>query len=160
MTADRVSALFFLALSIAYGVLAQDIRLLPFAAGDVFTPRTMPTGLAIVGAIIATLMLILPGRRDPDKPHAMTDLIGTWRGFAWGRIGSLLVAMSIYAALLTRLGFIISTILFLIAGYWILGERRWSILLLASVPVVVVFWVLLTQLLGIYLEPGIFRDLI
>ncbi|HCW68924.1 MAG TPA: tripartite tricarboxylate transporter TctB family protein, partial [Thalassospira lucentensis] len=36
----------------------------------------------------------------------------------------------------------------------VLGERRIKVLLGASIPVVFIFWYLLTQLMGIYLAPG------
>lgn len=150
MTKDRISALFFLALCIAYWLLAQDIRVMPFARNDPVTPQTVPRALAIVGAIIAFLMLVLPpkGERPTGGPF------DGWGLFAWGRVISLGLVMLAYGYLLTRVGFIISTSLFLIGGYLILGERRWAVILAASVPVVIVFWAILTQLLGLYLAPG------
>ena len=157
MTRDRVSALFFLALSIAYGVIAQDIpQLVIFgAANEVMTPSTLPTALAVLGAVIAFLMLVLPA--PPAPPGEMVDRgFRSWRHLDWLRIAGLMVAMAAYAWMLSRLGFITATSLFLIAGFFLLGERRLSVLFGASVPVVVAFWVLLTQLLGIYLTPGSF----
>jgi len=148
MTRDRISALFFLAVSIAYGILAQDIRLPVFAA-EFFTARTLPTGLAALGAGISLLMLALPAAPDTD----MRATVAGWRGFAWGRIVLLGTDMLIYGYLLTRIGFIASTTLFLVAGFAILGERRPALLIGASLPVVVVFWAILNQLLGIYLGP-------
>ncbi len=62
--------------------------------------------------------------------------------------------MIFYGATLEPFGFIISTITFLILGYLILGERRVKTLILASVPVVIIFWAIMTQLLGIYLSSG------
>lgn len=152
LTKDRIAALFFLAFCLAYGLMSFQIRLLPFAASEAFTPRTMPQALAILGGIIAFLMLVLPGKGDQVAFRG-------WGGMAWGRIGLLGVAMLAYAATITVLGFILSTTFFLIAGYLILGERRWKVILGASLPVVIVFWFILARLLDIYLEPGIFRDL-
>lgn len=152
LTKDRIAALLFLALCLAYGAMSFQIRLLPFAASEAFTPRTMPQALAIMGSVIAFLMLVLPGKGDQVAFRG-------WAGMAWVRVILLGVAMAFYAATLTVLGFVVSTSLFLIAGYLILGERRWKIVLGASVPVVLVFWFILARLLDIYLEPGIFRDL-
>lgn len=145
MTRDRVGALFFLAFSVAYGLLAQDIRMPPFAA-EFFTARTLPTALAGLGAVIAILMIVLP-QRGPS----MADTAAEWRGLAWWKIGLLGIDMLVYGWLITRIGFITSTSLFLIAGFMILGERRPAVLLGASVPVVLAFWAILDQLLGIYL---------
>ena len=166
MTRDRVGALFFLALSIAYGILAQDIRVLGFGAEtQPFTPRTMPTALAFLGGTIAFLMLVLPPRPSQRDADEAADAAGEikvpggpfvgWGRFDWWRLAGLGVAMAFYASLLTRLGFVIATTLFLVAGYLILGERRVGVLVGASLPVVVVFWAIMTQLLDIYLAPGI-----
>jgi putative tricarboxylic transport membrane protein len=67
--------------------------------------------------------------------------------------------MSIYGALFETLGFIVATLLFLVSGYVVLGERRIVAMLLASVPLVLGFW-LLMDFLGIYLNAGeLFVDL-
>lgn len=152
MTRDRISALFFLAVSLAYGFLAADIRVPPFAAQGV-TARTLPYVLSGTGVVIALLMLVMRSKEAPPAPgsDAARGLFAEWGGFAWGQVILLGVNMAAYGFLLTRVGFMLSTSLFLIVGYWILGERRGRILLLASVPVVIVFWFLLNQLLGIYL---------
>ncbi len=60
----------------------------------------------------------------------------------------------LFAVALEWLGFLVSTILFLIGGYWLLGERRIKTLLIASVPFAVFIWFSLSQLLDIYLAPG------
>ena len=149
MTRDRISALFFLAVSIAYGLLATDIRVPPFAAQGV-TARTLPYVLAGTGAFIAILMLVLPPK-DRSAASGSGGLFAEWGDYAWAKVILLGLDMLVYGYLLTRIGFITSTSLFLIAGFLILGERRIQILLLASVPVVVVFWFILNQLLGIFL---------
>ena len=70
------------------------------------------------------------------------------------RTFGLLILMVIYSAALEPIGFLISTSAFLLAGFFVMGERRKGILLFASIPVAVVFWFLMTQVLGIYLVPG------
>ncbi len=146
LTKDRISGLFFLAVSIAYGALAFDIRQMPFGAAEVFTPRTMPFGLSLLGIVVSTAIIL---RSPPGDKAASTP----WASFAWHRVVLLALDMLVYAFLITRIGFMASTTLFLIIGYLILGERRPWILAVASLPVAVVFWLLLDQLLGIYLGP-------
>ena len=51
------------------------------------------------------------------------------------------------------LGFILSTSLFLMLGYALLGERNPLRLILAAVPLVVGFWFLMTQGLDVFIEP-------
>ena len=146
LTKDRISGLFFLAISIAYGALAFDIRQMPFGASDVFTPRTLPFGLALMGILISTAIVLRP---SPSEKAAATP----WASFAWHRVILLALDMLAYAFLITRIGFMASTTLFLIVGYLILGERRPWMLAVASLPVAIVFWLLLDQLLDIYLGP-------
>ena len=62
--------------------------------------------------------------------------------------------MALYGLGLTYLGFVLATGLFLMAGFYLLGERRKSILFGASFPFVLAFYLLLTVGLDIYLEPG------
>ncbi len=62
--------------------------------------------------------------------------------------------MVFYGFALTPLGFLLSTILFLIGGILTLGEKRPHVVFFASVPPAVGFWLILDKLLGIYLAPG------
>ncbi len=77
-----------------------------------------------------------------------------WNRYDWPRVGLLLLTMVAYGATFTWLGFLVSTMLFLGAGYLILGERRLVVIGSASVLVTVGFWLIMTKLLGIYLAPG------
>ena len=72
----------------------------PFAA-EFFTARTLPTALAVLGAVIAILMIVLP-QRGPS----MAETAAEWRGLAWWKIALLGVDMLVYGWLLTRIGFI------------------------------------------------------
>jgi len=62
--------------------------------------------------------------------------------------------MVLYGIGIPWLGFIVASILFLLAGFYILGERRIGRMLLAAVPLVVVLWLLMSKLLGVYIAPG------
>ncbi|MEH6446332.1 MAG: tripartite tricarboxylate transporter TctB family protein [Oceanospirillaceae bacterium] len=141
---DRIGGLIFLALSIAYG---YSITLIPLYPGDeyeVFTAKTLPTALAIIGAILS-LSLLFSSRKEAKS--ALPDL-------DWTIAMKLILLMVCYGAILEVLGFLIATTLFLLSGYWLLGERRKLILFFCSLPLVIFFWFVLTQLLDIYLAPG------
>jgi len=147
MTRDRLSALILLGLSIGYGVLAFRIKLFPGSEFELFTARTMPIGLAVAGSVISFLMLVLPTKTAGDE----TPL----KGLNWGKVAALCGLMLFYGMTITRLGFLSATWLFLVGGILLLGERRWAVVLGLSAAVAVGFWVLLSKLLGIYLEPGL-----
>lgn len=154
LSRDAIAALCFLALSIAYGWHAGSIQLFPGQEFEPFTPRTFPYGLAVAG-IVLSLVQLVSALRAGRVPQA------SWAGFDWLRVAALVVVMVLYGAAFKPLGFIIATSLFLAAGYLILGERRWTVVLGASVPVALVFWALMTQVLGLYLDPGdLLRDFV
>jgi putative tricarboxylic transport membrane protein len=148
MTRDRLSALIFLGLSVAYGVLAFQIELFPGSEYEAFTARTMPIGLAVVGSVVALLILVAPSKHDAEGQTRLS-------GLKWNRAILLCLLMIAYGATITRLGFVVSTTLFLGLGIVLLGERRWYVVLGVAVVVALGFWALLTKLLGIYLEPGL-----
>jgi putative tricarboxylic transport membrane protein len=150
MSKDKVGALFFLVLSIAYGVLAFDIPLTFVGMDEVFTARTLPIALAIAGGVISFLILILPSANASDS----ANITGVFRGFNWNQVGLLALLMVFYGLTIRWIGFVLSTILFLIGGFRVLGERRIRVLLLASIPLVIAFWLLMTKILGVYLDPG------
>lgn len=140
---DRLGAFLLLAFCAAYWWFAYDIRLLPFQASFAFNARTAPEALGVLGVGLSLALLVFPGSKEtPDL-----------RGFNWGIGATMIALMVLYGLTVRPLGFILSTSLFLIAGYWALGERRPLTLILAAVPLVVAFWVLMTQGLDVYIDP-------
>ncbi|KEQ18365.1 tripartite tricarboxylate transporter TctB family protein [Endozoicomonas numazuensis] len=137
----------FLILALVYGYNAYQIPLQPWSMDEPFTSRTLPIFLSVIGFIVALLMLILP---DNEAQSPIESFTGPGRKVTL----ALLVLMSLFGVALKPLGFLISTTLFLLGGYWLLGERRIKVLLLASLPVAIGPWFLLAKVLGIYLAPG------
>lgn len=146
---EKVGALLFMMFSIAYGALIPRIDIPFFLQEDVFTSKTMPTALAILGGIVSFLIIVLPSSsNEEDRVEA------AFKGLDWKNTILLVILMVIYGLTIKVVGFILSTILFLILGFWILGERRIKVILLSSIPLVVIFWYVLSQLLDIYIDPG------
>lgn len=146
LTKDHIGGLLFLCLSVAYGYYAGQIPLLP---GDEFEPfhaRTVPNALALLGGLLSLVLVLTGSRSKQDRLH-----LG---GYDFWLVGWLLVLTVLFALALSWLGFLLSTVLFLIGGYWLLGVRSLKTLLLASVPFAVGLWLILSQLLEIYLAPG------
>lgn len=144
LTRDRIGALIMLTFSIGYGLLIFRIQLLPFQAQVAFTARTMPQALSVLGIVLSLVLLFKP---------ASGDDAATVAGYKWKTAAALCALMVFYGFTIRGLGFLISTNVFLIGSILILGERRVWIILLASLPIVVFFWVLLTQFLGVYIAP-------
>ena len=143
---DRVGAIIFLLFCLCYGYQTTQIPLFPGDEYEPFTARTLPAILTYVGIGLA-LMLLVTGQ--PDKQS------GAVMSFNWKLLIAFLVLMALYGLGLTYIGFVLATGLFLLAGFYLLGERRKSVLFGASFPFVIAFYLLLTQGLDIYLEPGL-----
>lgn len=143
---DRVGAMIFLLFCLCYGYQTAQIPLFPGDEYEPFTARTLPTILTYVGIGLA-LMLLVTGQ--PDKQS------GAVMSFNWKLLIAFLVLMALYGLGLTYIGFVLATGFFLLAGFYLLGERRKAVLFGASFPFVIAFYLLLTQGLDIYLEPGL-----
>ena len=157
MTKDKVGALVILILSIVYGAMALNIPEAPGIEDSGVTPSSLPIALSATGIIAALLILILPAdRHDSGKE---TSLAAAFKGLDWMCAAFLFLLMVGYGLTLKPLGFLISTVLFLFGGFWTMGERQIKLMLLVSIGVAVGFWFILTQLLGIYLEPGVLHFL-
>ena len=140
----------FLALFTLYAIVAWQIPLLPFEEYETVTSATLPKVYAAFGIIVCLLSI----GATLLKPTEKTDADDVLEKSNVLRTLGLLILMVIYSAMLEPIGFLISTSAFLLIGFFVMGERRKKILLLASIPVAVVFWFLMTQVLGIYLVPG------
>jgi putative tricarboxylic transport membrane protein len=143
LTNNRIGAFLLLIFCVAYGVLTFRITLLPFQAKAAFTARTMPEALAVLGVALSLLLLLKPG--SDAKPEVS--------GFLWKRAAMVCVLMVLYSLTIRAGGFLISTSLFLSGGFIILGERRPLLIVLSAVPIVVAFWFLISQFLGVYVAP-------
>jgi len=146
LTKDHIGGLVFLCLAVAYGYYAGEIPLLPSDEFEPFHGRTLPNALALLCGGLSLALLFSASRERKDRLSLA--------GYDFWLVGLLLALVVLFALALPWLGFLCSTVLFLIGGYWLLGERRIRTLLLASVPFAVGLWLVLAQLLEIYLAPG------
>ena len=136
----------FLILSFLYGWQTFNIKVFSTAV-ELFSARTIPFALSALGIILSILLLVLPEEED--------DFVANFKQLNWRAAILLLISMSIYGILFQYVGFFIATFLFLNAGFWILGERSLTKMLITSVSLMVAFWVMLVYLLDIYIDPGL-----
>lgn len=153
MALDRWIALVLLGICLAYGYGAwftMDANLAPFMKRNPIWPSTFPKVLSIMG--IGASLVILLGLEKGEQKIGDIDYrrLGDYHiGQALGLLG-LMVA---YALCLRPLGFLCSTMAFLMFGSAILGERRWLVMALIAGIATFVVWYLVQQVLGIYLRP-------
>ncbi|MEM7210247.1 MAG: tripartite tricarboxylate transporter TctB family protein [Pseudomonadota bacterium] len=146
MSKERVGALIFLLLSVIYGYYGGQIVLHPGDELEPMTARTLPYVLSGLGIFLSIILFAKSGQS--------ARVILSAEKYDWLPVVLLILLTLLYGLTLDWLGFLVSTTLFLMCGFWILGERRVRVLLQIAVPFVVIFWFGLTQLLDIYLAPG------
>ena len=150
MAREKLGALVMLLFSMAYGLLALKIPLSFMAQNEFFTSRTMPYALAVLGFILSLLILVMP-TVDPEGKKTLKE---ETHGMDWKKAILLVVAMIIYGLVMKWLGFIISSIVFLMIGFYVLGERKLKRMALAAIPLVILLWFIMSSLLGVYIAPG------
>ena len=144
------AALILFVLFAAYGLQATTIPMFPGQEFEPFKPRTMPLLLAATGLVLCVIR-IMQLMRAPQGESQQS----VFAAFEWKPAILLCLTMLAYGFAIIPLGFLISTILFLAAGFYILGERRLPMLLGVSPIFSVVFYLLMTRALGLYLAPGL-----
>lgn len=150
MAREKVGALLILLFSVAYGLLARTIPLSFLSQDEMFTARTMPYGLAIVGIVLSLAIIVLP-TVDPSGKKSLTE---ETRGMDWSTAILLVVLMLVFGLIMKWLGFILSSVLFLLGGFRILGEKRIKRMIFSAILLVGVLWFIMSALLGVYIAPG------
>ena len=110
-------SLLFLVLSVFYLYTAYNIQVFAFDENAPFNARTFPIYLGWAGIILSSLKIILPEKITTEVNHKHLD---------YKSIIYLIIISLIYAAVILKIGYFISTSLFLFASYYFLGERRWG----------------------------------
>ena len=153
MALDRWIALVLLGICLAYGYAAwftMDGNLAPFMRRNPIWPSTFPKLLSILGIVATTIILL--GLEKSEQKDADIDYrrLGEYH---LGQAVLLLALMVAYALCLRPLGFLLSTSAFLILGAFILGERKWHVLLPIAFIATGSVWYLVQEVLGIYMRP-------
>lgn len=162
MALDRWIALAFVALCCVYGFAAfftMDDQLPPILRRNPVWPSTFPKILTILGIVVG-LVVLLTSKPKAESDAAKDGAIDLNRlgDYHIGQALALLGLMVAYALTLRPLGFVGSTIAFLVVGAVILGERRFHILIPVTAVAAGSIWYLVQEVLGIFLRPwpGIF----
>lgn len=147
LSKDRIGGVVFLCLSVVYGYYVGEISLLPGDEFEPFNAQSLPSTLSLLcGGLSIALILMADNGEESGLKLA---------GYKFMLVAKLLLLTVLFALALEYVGFLLSTVIFLLGGYWLLGERRVKVLLLASLPFAVGIWFILTQLLDVYLAPGL-----
>lgn len=155
MALDRWISLVILMICLVYGYAAfftMDASLAPFMRHNPIWPSTFPKILSVL-AIFCTLLILLGVEKSSGEPKPSEINYRRLTDYKLGQALCLLGLMVAYALLLRPAGFLLSTILFLAAGSFILGERKFHIMLPVAAVSAGVVWYLVERVLGIFLRP-------
>ena len=141
-TTKIISLLFFI-FSAFYLYTAYQIQVFAFDENAPFNAKTFPIYLGYAGMFLAGLKIILPERLKEEVDHKVLD---------YKKVIFLVIIMIFYGLTILRVGFFVSTSIFLLLSYYFLGERRWKFMIIFSFPFVAIFMFLLHGLLNIYLR--------
>ena len=144
-----ISLLFFI-FSVFYLYTAHQIVVFTFDENAPFNARTFPIYLGRAGIFFSGLKIVLPEKIPTEVDHKYLD---------YKSIIYLILVSIIYGAVILKVGYFLSTSLFLIVSYYLLGERRWIWMFLLSFPFVAIFMFLLHGVLNIYLRDPLLKYL-
>ena len=155
MALDRWIAFVILLICLAYGYAAyftMDELVPPIMRRSPIWPSSFPKVLAIGGTFLS-LVILLRLEKSPGKRDAADINLSRLGDYKIGQALLLIGLMVAYAFLLRPLGFLASTFLFLSIGSFILGERRFVVMAVASAIAAGFVWYLVDEVLGIFLTP-------
>ena len=144
----KIISLLFFILSAFYLYTAYQIQVFSFDEDAPFNAKTFPIYLGYTGMFFAGLKIVLPDRKpikvDPTNLEFKKTIL-------------LVITIIIYGATILKVGFFLSTSLFLVFSYYFLGERRWKYIIIFSFPFVAIFMYLLHGLLAVYLRDPLLK---
>ena len=146
----KIISLLFFVLSAFYLYTAHQIQVFSFDENAPFNAKTFPIYLGYAGMFFAALKILLPEKSIEEVNHNVLD---------YKKVIYLVVIMIFYGLTILRVGFFLSTSIFLLLSYYFLGERRWILMLIFSFPFVALFMFLLHGALNIYLRDPLLKYL-
>ena len=150
ISTDKIISLLFLILSIFYLYHTYQIQVFSFDEHAPFNAKTFPTFLAYIGMFLSVLYVVLPEKNRSKVDHKVLDYKSSLY---------LVIITVVYGFVILKVGFFLSTSLFLFFSYYFLWERRWAWMFVLSFPFVAIFMYLLQGILDVYLRDPLLKML-
>ena len=144
----KIISLLFFVLSAFYLYSAHQIQVFSFDENAPFNAKTFPIYLGYAGMFFSGLKLVLPDQKPIEVDTKYLEFKKTIL---------LILAVIFYGITILKVGFFLSTSLFLVFSYYFLGERRWRLILIFSFPFVAIFMYLLHGVLQVYLRDPLLK---
>ena len=143
ITPSKIISLLFFVFSGFYLYTAHQIQVFSFDENAAFNAKTFPIYLGYAGILFSALYIILPETKPSNVNLKILD---------YKKTIILVILMVLYGLTILRAGYFLSTSIFLVLSYIVLGERKWIWIFILSFPFVAMFMYLLHGLLNIYLR--------
>jgi len=140
---SKIISLLFFIFSGFYLYTAHQIQVFTFDENAAFNAKTFPIYLGYAGLMFSALYIILPETKQSNVDLKVLD---------YKKTIALILLMILYGLTILRVGYFLSTSIFLVFSYLVLGERKWIWIFILSFPFVAFFMYLLHGLLNIYLR--------
>ena len=140
---SKIISLLFFIFSGFYLYYAHQIQVFTFDENAAFNAKTFPIYLGYAGLVFSALYVILPETKPSNVDLKVLD---------YKKTVLLIILMILYGITILRAGYFLSTSIFLVLSYLVLGERKWRWIFTLSFPFVALFMYLLHGLLNIYLR--------
>ena len=144
----KIISLLFFVLSAFYLYTAHQIQVFSFDENAPFNAKTFPIYLGYAVMFFSGLKLVLPDQKPVEVEVRYLEFKKTIL---------LVLAVIFYGVTILKVGFFLSTSLFLVFSYYFLGERRWRLILIFSFPFVAIFMYLLHGVLQVYLRDPLLK---
>lgn len=154
MTKNTIGAIFFLAFSVFYFFNVFSIKKMPGSQFEVMTASSFPFYIGVAGILISLVILVI-SFKEKDQEFLSMEYI---KSLDFKTTLYFVAAMIFYGFTIRTLGFIISTMIFLAIGFVLLKEKNIKRIFLISVGVSVGFYLILNNLLGVYIDPGMLYE--
>ena len=148
INSTKIISLLFFVLSAFYLYTAHQIQVFSFDENAPFNAKTFPIYLGYAGMFFSGLKLVLPDQKPVEVDARYLEFKKTIL---------LVLAVIFYGVTILKVGFFLSTSLFLVFSYYFLGERRWRLILIFSFPFVAIFMYLLHGVLQVYLRDPLLK---
>ena len=112
----KIISLLFFVLSAFYLYTAHQIQVFAFDEGSPFNAKTFPIYLGYAGILFSALYIILPETKPSNVNLKVLD---------YKKTIILVILMVLYGLTILRAGYFLSTSIFLVLSYIVLGERKW-----------------------------------
>jgi len=112
-------------------------------------PGFMPFGTGLLLFFFSLVALFREGRGEEKEE-------GPWAGPYWKRVITTIISLSVYALILTKLGYLLTTFLLMIFLFWAPEYKKWMVIIIKAALSAGVTYLVFDKWLGCQLPKGIF----